>query len=464
LFRRWTCTDEAGNTGSKYQTVIVTDDEPPILHGVPGDIVVESDQVPPLDEALDTVSATDNSGADIDVTVKEEYVSGKKEGCKNEYVLVRTFCAKDECGNRVCEEQTITVVDTTPPIIDRWQDETVECDSVPAPCVVETAGENLDVYFSETVYSSFIVRTWASIDCSGNTAEHSQTIWVVDTEPPVLSRYPGDMTVECDCDTFPQAPTIIALDNCDAETSVSFEETRTDGTCEDSYTITRTWTATDSNGNSVTHTQIVEVYDESDPEFPFQPADSEAECDAVADAPANEARDNCDDTMETELVETITSGRGCDADYTITRTWSATDRCGNSASYSQDVSVSDTTAPMLAEHCKHSTCVVGNDLWHTFSDASSSLFDSLDNCGSVDVDIFACNTTSTAVSRGTDNGCSIGDDSVSVWGTAGTYGTTYTVYATLTDDCGNSNIVSTEINVPIDSETTTDCIEGTESL
>merc|ERR1711966_111171 len=211
--------------------------------------------------------------------------------------------------------------------------------------------------------------------------------------------------------------------------------------------------ATDSNGNTVTHTQIVEGYADSDPE-----------CDAVADAPTNEARDNCDDTMETELIETITSGRGCDAEHTITRTWSASDRCGNSASYSQDVSVTDTTAPMLAEHCKHSTCVVGNDLWHTFSDASTSLFDSVDNCGSVDVDIFACNTTSTAVSRGTDNGCSIGDDSVSVWGTAGTYGTTYTVYATLTDDCGNSNIVSTEINVPVDSETTTDCIEGTESL
>jgi len=32
--------------------------------------------------------------------------------------------------------------------------------------------------------------------------------------------------------------------------SISYNQTRTDGACPDSYTLTRTWTATDNCGNS----------------------------------------------------------------------------------------------------------------------------------------------------------------------------------------------------------------------
>ena len=62
------------------------------------------------------------------------------------------------------------------------------------------------------------------------------------------------------------------------------------------------------------------------------------------------ATDNCDGAVSVTSsdVSTQTSDGSCtDYSYVITRTWVATDECGNSMSCEQTITVEDTTAPTI---------------------------------------------------------------------------------------------------------------------
>ena len=52
---------------------------------------------------------------------------------------------------------------------------------------------------------------------------------------------------------------------CSPEVAVSFSEVRTDGSCPNNYTLTRTWTATDACGNHTSEAQIITVQDTTSP-------------------------------------------------------------------------------------------------------------------------------------------------------------------------------------------------------
>jgi outer membrane protein assembly factor BamB len=72
-----------------------------------------------------------------------------------------------------------------------------------------------------------------------------------------LIGVPDNITVECN--QVPSPPTVTAEDACGGDVSVEYEQTMTPGPCQDSYTLTRTWTATDVGGNQVTGTQVITV-------------------------------------------------------------------------------------------------------------------------------------------------------------------------------------------------------------
>jgi hypothetical protein len=116
-------------------------------------------------------------------------------------------------------------------------------------------------------------------------------ITVQDTQAPVLSAAPANVTVECDA--VPAAATLTATDNCDAPTVVTYAEVRTNGNCPSNYTLTRTWTATDACGNTSSKTQVITVQDTQAPVLSAAPADVTVECDAVPAAATLTATDNC---------------------------------------------------------------------------------------------------------------------------------------------------------------------------
>ena len=185
-------------------------------------------------------------------------------------------------------------------------------------------------------------------DNCGNTTTHIQTVSVEDTTAPTFNEaLPADVTEECDAVTA--AVTLTASDNCDTDVTVTYSEVRTDGSCEDTYTLTRTWVAEDNCGNTTTHIQTVSVEDTTAPTFnEALPADVTEECDAVTPAVTLTASDNCDTDVTVTYSEVRTDG-SCEDTYTLTRTWVAGDNCGNTTTHIQTVSVEDTTAPTFNE-------------------------------------------------------------------------------------------------------------------
>ena len=136
----------------------------------------------------------------------------------------------------------------------------------------------------------------------------------------------------------------IAVDNC-GEVTITVEEVTTAGACAGDYVITRTFTATDDCGNASTATQTINIVDTTNPTFLIIPADYTAECSDEHPMENAIAVDNCGTVVVVEVVETTPGA--CAGDYVITRTWTATDDCGNSSEATQTITIVDTTAPVL---------------------------------------------------------------------------------------------------------------------
>ena len=351
LARTWTVSDCAGNSTSHTQTITVEDNTAPtFVEALPGDATVECDSVP----TADTLTATDNCDASVTVTYNEVRTDST---CDSEYTLARTWTVSDCAGNSTSHTQTITVEDNTAPTFVEALpgDATVECDSVPTADTL-TATDNCDasvtVTYNEvrtdsTCDSEYtLARTWTVSDCAGNSTSHTQTITVEDnTAPTFVEALPGDATVECD--SVPTADTLTATDNCDASVTVTYNEVRTDSTCDSEYTLARTWTVSDCAGNSTSHTQTITVEDNTAPTFvEALPGDATVECDSVPTADTLTATDNCDASVTVTYNEVRTDST-CDSEYTLARTWTATDNCSNTHTLSQTIMVQDTTVPTI---------------------------------------------------------------------------------------------------------------------
>ncbi|MCB0781366.1 MAG: hypothetical protein KDC03_17890, partial [Flavobacteriales bacterium] len=198
-----------------------------------------------------------------------------------------------------------------------------------------------DHWFGTCPYT--LVRTWTATDDLGQVETCTQTITIVDTQAPVLQFVPDDITVGCDAIPEPSAA-VIATDDCKEWMPVSFQETLVPGSCPGSYTLQRTWSATDDCGNTASSTQVITVQDLVPPQLMGVPQDTALQCHEVS-APANVwAFDACDPNVSVLFSEQHTPGQ-CAGVHTIVRTWTATDDCGNSSVAVQLIEVVDTTAP-----------------------------------------------------------------------------------------------------------------------
>jgi hypothetical protein len=267
-------------------------------------------------------------------------------------------CTVDSCNEQL--DRCDHICETVPPSLSGVPgDASFQCQSqVPPPATV-TASDNCALapgqqpVFQETrtpdptcPNNVTITRRWTATDTCGNQASATQTITVRDTTGPTLSGVPGN--VQAECNAVPPPAAVTASDNCStAPIAVTFNETRTPGNCPNNYTLTRTWTATDACGNPTSASQTITVRDTQGPTLSGVPANATAECDAVPPPATVTAADNCDATPPTvQFSETRTDG-SCPDDYTLTRTWTATDACGNPTTASQTVQVMDTMPPTV---------------------------------------------------------------------------------------------------------------------
>ena len=269
-------------------------------------------------------------------------------GCAQNYNLLRTFTATDACGNATTMTQTITVEDTTAPELTVPADYTAECSEahpLEDAMATDNCGEVTIVMEADTAagacaQSYVVTRTFTATDECGNSTSATQTITIQDTTAPTFNEaLPMDMTVECD--QVPEMAMLTALTI--ANVTVLPASSITSGDCPNTYTITRSWSVSDDCGNTTTHEQTIEVQDTTAPELTI-PADYTAECSDAHPLDVATATDNCGMVTFEEAADTTYS---CTNGYVVTRTFTATDDCGNVASATQTITIEDTAAPEL---------------------------------------------------------------------------------------------------------------------
>ncbi len=343
----WTAIDNSGNFNSCNQMVTVTDDERPIITDCPAPVEVNADLglCTASNVNLGMPIATDNCGLALD---------GISNNASEPFALgetVITWSVVDASGNIATCEQTIIVRDAETPEVTCPEALSVFVDQDSCEATNVNLGD-LDIQDCSSVEVSNdaptafplgeTVVTWLVVDNAGNTTECTQSVIVVDNQPPTFTTLVANITVECD--NIPPVVTLSATDNC-GEVAITFEQNRIDGDCISNYVLERTWTATDGVGLETAFTQIITVQDTTAPEFIGNlPSEITVECDAIPEPETLEAEDNC--SAVTITVNDETTAGACSGTFTLTRTWTATDACGLSTDFSQTINVIDTTAPV----------------------------------------------------------------------------------------------------------------------
>ena len=349
LRRRWTATDNCGNTSSAEQVITVRDITPPVFSSVPPDATVNCDEIP----GLGVPTATDNCDPAVVISFGGETITGGT--CAASVRVERLWLATDACGNSTAHIQVLNVQDITSPVFTVIPPNiSVSCESVPTPATpvaTDNCGGQVTIaYNGEQRFNGIcantytLIRRWSASDVCGNSASITQQISVSDVTLPVFTFVPADTVVNCESVTPIGQP--IATDNCTITPILTYlGETRTNGSCPQTYTLRRRWTARDECNNVATAEQIVSVQDTTMPSFIFTPLDTLVNCNVIPQPGSPIADDNC-----SGVVSIIYNGQSrvngnCFEEFELTRRWTALDQCGNTASASQIISVQDTTRP-----------------------------------------------------------------------------------------------------------------------
>lgn len=267
---------------------------------------------------------------------------------------------------------TVTVVDNESPAISCPLNLNLSCekDIPPLYLSIASATDNctpdnqIEVKFvreekiNQTCINRFtLLRIYKATDGAGNTSTCAQTIIVNDNEAPYFTQPPPTSPLNVSC--YSDVPPVYSLygrDNCTPDDELDdmpavFKEVKTPGSCENNYTLTRTWVLSDACGNTATYTQIINVNDKTGPVFNHPPASLiEVDCASeIPDAPYLYAEDNCYNlaSLPTVTLKEVISEQECANKFKLTRTWTATDACGNTSSVSQVIKVNDTKPPVF---------------------------------------------------------------------------------------------------------------------
>jgi len=352
LYRIWLA-DYLGNTIQAQQKITVADNEAPVVFA-PSDITVtcddyQNDNIPFLD-AFDNCSGINLAFGWGDNTSQLTNCEG---------LVVREWNVSDECGNIIFFLQNITVIDTPAPCVVNQPiapiignvplDITISCEQeIPSTSNVyalNQCNDTIPVTFTDDVIGlsddcdTEILRSFYAEDADGNTSTASIVIYIEDKTQPVLGGIPLDITLQCE-DNIPAPAIAFATDNCTTNVTIEFEESRTNTDCPDSYTLTRTWQATDDCGNVDVKTQTISIIDQTPPSFLALPADVTINAvlgEDLMEIPTPTAIDNCAESVD--LIYTDENYESLNCDEQFTRTWLAFDNCGNVTEVSHRVTI-----------------------------------------------------------------------------------------------------------------------------
>ena len=346
-------TNSLGNSDPSSASAPVTpfvDTEKPVISGMPANISVSTD----AGMAYATVSWTAPTAADnVDVTsFTADHAIGSQFALGTTTV---TYTATDAAGNTETATFTVTVNDTEKPTISGMPANiSVSTDAGMAYATVSwiapTAADNVDVTSftaDHAIGSQFAIGTttvtYTATDAAGNTETATFTVTVNDTEKPVISGMPANISVNTEAGK-------------DYATVTWTEPTATDNVGVTSFTYeprpamfhvgttTITYTATDAAGNNETASFTVTVNDSEKPVISNMPTNISVNTEAGKDyATVTWTEPTAIDNVG---VTSFTTDHTIGSQFvvgTTTVTYTATDAAGNTETANFTVTVTKTT-------------------------------------------------------------------------------------------------------------------------
>ncbi len=253
----YTAVDSTGNTTTASFTVTVTDTSKPVFSGIPTAITAVTDAGKPYATVTWTAPiATDNGGV---ASLTSDFAPGSQFRVGTTKV---TYTATDSTGNSATASFTVTVTDTAKPILSGVPTAITAVTDPGKPYATvtwtaPTATDNVGIASLTSNHASGS-KFWTGVttviytatDSAGNSVTGNFTIAVADTEKPVLTNIPAQVTAvlgdgETTATVTWTAPT--AIDNAGVASLMS---TYAPGSKFPVGTTKVTYTVTDSAGNT----------------------------------------------------------------------------------------------------------------------------------------------------------------------------------------------------------------------
>ncbi len=373
LTRTYQGGDACGNTATCIQVITVNDQTKPTMT-CPGNVTVSCASQVPAANIASVTGVGDNCGGTVTITnFPSDAISN--QSCTNRFTILRSYFAVDVCGNSNNCNQSITVNDQTKPTMTCPGNLTVSCaNQVPAAniALVTGVGDNCggsvtitnfpaDAISNQTCANRFTIqRSYFAVDACGNSNNCIQTITVNDQTGPIITC-PAPQTISCaEQVPAPNPALVTGSDNCGGSITPSFfSNTISNQTCANRFTLTRQYRAADACGNTSSCTQIITVNDQTPPVFTFVPANVTVDCYLIPGVEIATASDNCTSGASVAYLGEVSVPGICPVWKILTRTWRATDVCGNSATASQVITVTDFNAPQFLVQPKNKVVECG---------------------------------------------------------------------------------------------------------
>ncbi|MFT6019864.1 MAG: hypothetical protein ACI9CQ_002667, partial [Saprospiraceae bacterium] len=368
-------TDACGRTASCTSTINISDNTAPVITSTYVDGVCNEAECSGdvnfwfnnwKSKVLEGLSATDACDSNVSFTVSGPNTPNQDCIDGEQGVTWVTWTANDNCGNTSSIAYHFNVIDQTAPVFTFVPaDGDIACDATPVfgtPSASDACNTHT-ITFEDTAddantCSGSYTRTWTATDECGNASTAAQVLSYEDTEGPVISGG-SDLTAECDgTGNLPDIAAALA-NNAGATASDvcgsgvtwtnNFDPANivVDNDCTGGVitSIDITYTATDDCGNANDVTFRFDAIDTTPPVAPAAPADVNVQCASDVPAPVDlTAADMCVGDITVSPSAVITPGN-CDNQFTMVRTWTFFDNCGNQSSVSQTINVNDTTPP-----------------------------------------------------------------------------------------------------------------------
>ena len=335
--------DQAGNAATPVQrTVIVTDVVPPVIILLGGNPYVMPQGYPYVDPG---VTVTDNVNSGLTAVVS----GSVNTATLGSYLL--TYNATDLSGNKaIAVTRTVNVTDQTAPLITLTGGNAIAL-SIGAPfvdpgaVVTDNVDKNLTASVTGAVNSAVMGAyslTYSAVDTAGNNAVPVvRTVTVGDTSPPVIGLLGNNPLVWAVGVPFAD-PGSTVTDNLDVGLTATAVGTVNDAVVG-GYSIT--YNAIDNAGNAaVTVIRTVNVKDFTPPVIsllggsPYTVAQGVTYVD-----PGVTVSDNVDIGLTATVSGSVNTALA--GNYSLT--YSATDAAGNVATKTRQVTVADTTPPVI---------------------------------------------------------------------------------------------------------------------